>query len=36
MAQISLYYQTQLETKVSLLAQQIDAKMDTLVSNCVW
>lgn len=28
MAQISLYYQTQLETKVSLLPQQLDANMD--------
>lgn len=28
MAQIGLYYQTQLETKVSLLPQQVDADMD--------
>jgi len=28
MAQISLYYRTQLETKVSLLAEQVDGNMD--------
>ena len=28
MAQLSLYYQTQLETKVSLLAKQVNADMD--------
>lgn len=33
MAQVSLYYRTQLETKVSLLAEQVDANMDDHLLN---